>query len=834
MWAETKKLRFKKMRKEQDVMDSRTIHLIKAIENTYKNRKELIIVGLTGCTGAGCSTVAKILQTKGKKKLNLYSLKEYGYKNSDERKNYVVQKYMMHSGHWKYFYCIEVSSIILLLVLANGVDRFCSYIKRLGKNTDGCSVSFVDKENVIITIKGLKEICEEVKKFNLEGEDNLRRYNDMDEEEKGKFLNFYTNRILEIKELVQKKFTKLSCYEIKKDADESVQENPFNFYTFIMQKIGQNLRCYGVPFPDKKSQFTGDNTCVIAKYVDKVIECIRECCGQSEVRICIDAIRNPYEAVYFRDKYKQFYLISVSADERLGRLGFLEEKELTSQDNVENAIKISHEEEFYRQNIRACAEIADIHIFNQRVENGRYYTLTEQLLKYLALILHPGLITPTAVERCMQLAYNIKFNSGCLSRQVGAVVTRSDYSIQSVGWNDVPKGQVPCNLRDINRFVNNHDKESFSEFELTNDEFCGALECLKEKCSFEDKLLDGLCFAYCFKDVYNGIKKDRNQVFTRSLHAEENAFLQISKYGGGAVSGGYLFTTASPCELCAKKAYQLGISKIYFIDPYPGISMQHILKFGNDSNPQVVPFVGVIGEKYIDLYRSRIAYKDEIEMITGIDVKKEVQREEDNLQWKYGEIVFEESFFQMKLDRELQNVEFMRKVNMTLKSKHKEKENSFFIHNVNWLGVETTCIDYEKDKFVNCNLEILKNTTPYKIKSVFNTHTKSINYKFSIKGRGCKDVMEPQIVHVVKHKTQTLILRLVIPKTKMFIKDGTVKCSIYADTEMEKIYYCKENIRGSKNKDGDVVYEFKITGNDKNGEPAVKPNYVYALEWEWK
>ena len=34
-------------------------------------------------------------------------------------------------------------------------------------------------------------------------------------------------------------------------------------------------------------------------------------------------------------------------------------------------------------------------------------------------------------------------------------------------------------------------------------------------------------FPYCFKDVYNGLKKDRNQVFTRSLHAEENSYLSL-------------------------------------------------------------------------------------------------------------------------------------------------------------------------------------------------------------------------------------------------------------------------------------------------------------------
>ena len=83
--------------------------------------------------------------------------------------------------------------------------------------------------------------------------------------------------------------------------------------------------------------------------------------------------------------------------------------------------------------------------------------------------------------------------------------------------------------------------------------------------------------GYCFKDIYNGITGKPNQVHTRALHAEENAFLQIAKYGGAKIQGGKLFTTASPCELCSKKAYQLGIKEIYYIDPYPGIKSNHCI-----------------------------------------------------------------------------------------------------------------------------------------------------------------------------------------------------------------------------------------------------------------
>lgn len=236
---------------------------------------------------------------------------------------------------------------------------------------------------------------------------------------------------------------------------------------------------------------------------------------------------------------------------------------------------------------------------------------------------HPGLITPTHEERCMRIAYNAKLNSGCLSRQVGAVVTGDDYAIKSVGWNEVPKGQVSCSLRDIKQYCKNKDVESYSNYEISNKDFSDTIHLIYKNINYKE--LKGRKYPYCFKDIYNSLMDKDNQVHTRALHAEENAFLQISKYGGVGVKGGYLFTTASPCELCAKKAYQLGIKKIYYIDPYPGISQSHILKFGkleNSDNPKMNLFFGAIGNAYISLYTPRMSFKDELKMLEDPNIEK--------------------------------------------------------------------------------------------------------------------------------------------------------------------------------------------------------------------
>ncbi|AEW85958.1 dCMP deaminase [Flavobacterium columnare ATCC 49512] len=250
----------------------------------------------------------------------------------------------------------------------------------------------------------------------------------------------------------------------------------------------------------------------------------------------------------------------------------------------------------------------------------------------IALIHQPGIITPTNIERCMQVAYNAKFNSGCISRQVGAVITDENYSVKSIGWNDVAQNQIPCNLRSITDLIEGRKKDLFSDFEISDDKDFkisnGTHDSFKNLMSNDFKELknkknelEGRNCPYCFKTSINTYEGEKNQVHTRSLHAEENAMMQLVKYGSEGVKGGNLFTTASPCELCSKKAFQLGIKNVYYIDPYPGIAGKHILKSGvnPDDNPKVLMFQGAVGRAFHKLYEPFMAYKDELKILTGLE-----------------------------------------------------------------------------------------------------------------------------------------------------------------------------------------------------------------------
>lgn len=785
------------------------MNLQKAVENTFKEKEKLIIIGLTGRTGAGCSTVANILSIGNFNDLDLKEAKAYGYECLEERKQYIVNNFFKKNGKWLGFHTIDVSSIIMSFVFEHGIIDFKNYIDKLTGNEE---IFINGREDLKKAIDGLGDAFSNLKYYDFE---DLNNY---DENEIEQYRDFY----LRIIKLYRKRFKNVleqyNCYMFNRNTKNSRNFQQYNFYAYLMQKMANNLRASGNPYVEEFS--SGHNT-VIAERLEKIINII--CISSNKTRICIDAIRNPYEALYLKDTFKSFYLVSVNTtdEDRKVRLTHLNRDELDNLDNVEYVLKFENAEEgFYHQNILSCTEISDIHISNANIRNGKYYSLTEQLVKYIALMLHPGLVVPSSIERSMQLAYNAKFNSGCLSRQVGAVVTREDYSIQSVGWNDVPKGQTPCNMRDVHNYCFNKDRSMYSQFEIENESFGNVLheihnELVKKECK--------VCMPYCFKDVYNGIKNDKNQVHTRALHAEENAFLQISKYGGTEVKNGCLFTTASPCELCAKKAYQLGIKKIYYIDPYPGISKEHILSFGDEGNPDLILFQGAIGDAYVELYRPRIPIKDELEMFSGINVKHIAKGEHKKDNLKFGDIEYIESRVELQFKSSRTDVETLRSVEIKfLKDGIDTLKRSFEWTESTFEGIELI----EANSSKGLKLNVLNNASPFEYTIAFDEEAKQgdiIKYEAIIKAKDEKKIMEPYLGHTVLFKTKKLVLRVVLPNELSKIIENVV-FEVYADKD--KKLKVETGALERQQKDGKIVYEYI--------PDRANVNYTYGIKWDFK
>ncbi len=547
-------------------------YLKSAISKIYGEDDDFILLGLTGQTGSGCSTVARILSSeKITIKHSLFSGEEPC--SNEQRKESIIRKSFEKT--WEVYGVLQVRSILTLALVQCGVSEAIKYLKEN---------SIVERENILNKLE--QQLIE------IESEEKASEANKTD---------FYTKTLPKLSDQIR----------------SIVGESTFvNFY----QKVGTNIRMSGNPIEEEMVEgkfFT------LADKINEIVNKIRQEDKKKKKKtlLVIDAIRSPLEAIYFNERYAQFFLVAVSCSDedrrkRLRKLGFTDSDINKLDDQEYKRRNLDDEKSYSIQDIKSCLQRSDLYISNPNEENAvsEYRTLANQIIKFTTLMKRPGLVTPTAVERCMQIAYTAKLNSGCISRQVGAVVTDSNYSVQSVGWNDTPNGQVPCNLRNRFDLLAGKDQRAYSTFEKNDQDYINFFRKRSEK--FESIKGDGRNISYCFKSEYNKLKDEDNQVHTRSLHAEENAFLQITKYGGRGVLGGNLFTTASPCELCSKKAYQLGIKNIYYIDPYPGIATSHVL-MGGSNNPSLILFSGAIGRAFHRLYTPIVAYKDELNTLVS-------------------------------------------------------------------------------------------------------------------------------------------------------------------------------------------------------------------------
>ncbi len=564
-------------------MDS---YLKAAINDLYSEGDDFILLGLTGRTGSGCSTVASILKSD-KHEINHSLFIGDNPVNNENRKQKIIAK--VFNASWEPFVLLQVRSLITLMIAQSKIP------KKLNNTLDQYNITNDNFEKI-------KEILSSIKAAKASIDKDIKENPTITKDRAQEIINFFS------KELPSQ------CANIRLLLGES------NFIQ-LYQYVGKNIRTSGHPYvtDEKKGKaFT------LADHINACIKIIRQCSKilERNTLIVIDAIRNPLEALFFQERYSSFYLVAVtSPDEqrksRLRSIG-LHDEDINSIDEQEYPAKdVSTNSAYTVQDIESCLQRADIYINNpdEKHHVTKFNNLANQLIRFVTLMRRPGIITPTAVERCMQLAYTAKINSGCISRQVGAAITDSNFSIRAIGWNDVPHGQVPCSLRNRYDLTDGLDINAYSTFEKNNESFINHIK--SGNVQFEE-VRKSRNISYCFKSEYNKLLKEKNQVHTRALHAEENAFLQITKYGGIGIEGGYLFTTASPCELCSKKAYQLGISKIFYIDPYPGIAVSHILQ-GGTSNPEMVLFSGAIGRAFHRLYLPITAYKDELKALATVE-----------------------------------------------------------------------------------------------------------------------------------------------------------------------------------------------------------------------
>lgn len=544
----------------------------------YRHRKNFIILGLTGRTGVGCSTAAEILSNE---KDNIIFLKNDPTENLDEsRKRAIISNHFDKT--WKPFTLIRVRDVICTYILECSFEEINAYFSTISKSLDLANI-----KDYFLKVKELSKCLNPI-------------YEHKHDESNPEVVRDFVLNILP---------------DFTKNIKNHIESVGYRDAISIFQIIGNNIRSHGDAV--KKSEIMLEYVYSLSDRINQIIKCIRHYNYEKNLPdyFVIDSFKNPIEIKFFQERYSAFYLIGITCDENNRKLRLLDKDIRSSQilsiDSVENSRKniLKDHASFISQDISGCIEFADIYICNDGHANvGDRKPLSYQLVKFVSLIKHPGIVTPSRDERFMQIAFDAKLNSGCLSRQVGAVISDKRGKLLSVGWNDSPEGQTSCLLRDVGELLNEQNDSMFSRYERNNTD-------LKEKIKtyYKERLSvveDGLNISYCFKSIKNELDGHKNQVYTRSIHAEESAFLSLVGSSEKVIDG-TLYTTASPCVLCAKKAYHLGIEKVVYIDPYPDISFDHIFNFGDTALTHVL-FSGAVGSAYHRLYLPIVPYKDEL------------------------------------------------------------------------------------------------------------------------------------------------------------------------------------------------------------------------------
>ncbi len=377
-----------------------TSYLKSAIDELYGEDDRFVILGLTGRTGSGCSTVASIL--KSDKSAIQHSLFNGSTPHTNEdRKQKIIAKHFKHTWD-ELFVVIQASAVLTLLFARCNNEEISTFLDSITEESV--------KDKTLTRLELIRNKYEEIKKIEERSENQAT--------DSSEVKNFYINFLTE------------ESTNLKNDIGKAA-------FVKLYQEIGKNVRISGSPIITNDAMDGKTKFFTLAEEINEIIKKLRK--SNSKTLIVIDAIRNPLEAIFFQERYAAFFLVAVSCpdDNRKGRLlnlgyGVNDIEELDKQEYGDKGMS---DGEYSIQDIKSCLQRADLYISNpDGIDKiSKFHNITNQILRFVSLIKHPGLVSPTASERCMQIAYTAKLNSGCISRQVGAVVTDVNFAIQSIG-----------------------------------------------------------------------------------------------------------------------------------------------------------------------------------------------------------------------------------------------------------------------------------------------------------------------------------------------------------------------------------------------------------------
>lgn len=341
-------------------------------------------------------------------------------------------------------------------------------------------------------------------------------------------------------------------------------------YAEVMQDFGDNIRRCDDPFMRRKERLP-DDAYRLAKGIAQMIYVLYK--TSQGAFFVVDCLRNPYEVMYLRREFANFFLLSLYADKEIRQKRFIRKARETwgnkfeknkviekfeAIDRRDSGKNIQGNELLYKQNINKCVETSDIAINNmtewpqisagssdaqeiikvqKAIEVIREFC--RKPLRILCLILSPGCTKPNDDEMCMNMAYTMSVKSNCISRQVGAVIIGPEGYIVGAGWNDVAEKKISCGLRAIRdleceefvphviALLDKGEKERILKKDIR--------ELIHRLCNFiksSNKNIPSDQFCFCFKDEMGKkivIKKIQDSIDKINKVAHEKDKIKVCK-----------------------------------------------------------------------------------------------------------------------------------------------------------------------------------------------------------------------------------------------------------------------------------------------------------------
>tara|TARA_R110002051_G_scaffold126633_1_gene200271 strand:+ start:585 stop:2198 length:1614 start_codon:yes stop_codon:yes gene_type:complete len=306
----------------------------------------------------------------------------------------------------------------------------------------------------------------------------------------------------------------------------------------------------------------------------------------------IDSIKNQKEVELFRSVYgTAFWLVGVFAPKDIRKLR-LTKKGSNASIAEQIMERDEHEGPEHGQDVRETFFGSDYFLKNSGNNTDE---LEKSVRRLLSSIFEESIITPSADERGMAFAKQAAASSACMSRQVGAVIVSPEQSVIGQGWNEVPRpmGGVYSELdgeHDARCFkiggkiCHNDDRKDRLYTQITNEfrslisgnRFSTRLADLVKENGADETLvasiLDIIDAETNGEQIRSVLKKTGVKSlleFSRSVHAEMAAIVDVARTGRGGVQGSTMYVTTFPCHNCARHIIASGVERVVYIEPYP-------------------------------------------------------------------------------------------------------------------------------------------------------------------------------------------------------------------------------------------------------------------------